>query len=102
MELYDRQFERAVEMARVLFFQVLSAAAHPPVVHIAHGLAAGQEVELSDEELEVSEMQDETQDETQEVSATSGPDLLSLQVPEGRDIYRFHYLPKFVGNFEVW
>ena len=42
------------------------------------------------------------QDETQEASATSSPDPLSLNVPEDRDIDLFRSLPNSAGSSEAW
>lgn len=62
---------------------VVPAAALPPVVHPAGSHLEPQQVEeLYFERSQASEMQDETQ----EASATSSPDPLTLEVPEGRDI----------------
>jgi hypothetical protein len=50
--------------------------------------------ELSFGRLEASEMQDETQ----EAAATSSPDPLTLEVPEGRDIDVFQSPPSSVAD----
>lgn len=75
--------EVQVVSADTLEVQVVPPAAFPAVVHLAEGhLEAKLELELSFDHLEVSEMQDETQ----EAAATSGPDPLTLVGPEDRDI----------------
>ena len=67
----------------VLDYRFVPAAAlllgvRPAQAHLESGQVEG----LSVERLEVSEMQDETQED----AATSSPDPLTLEVPEGRDI----------------
>jgi hypothetical protein len=41
------------------------------------------------------------QDETQEASATSSPDPLTLDGPEDRDIDVHHFLPNFADSYEA-
>lgn len=48
--------------------------------------------------LEVNEIQDETQ----EASATSSPDPLTLDGPEDRDIDLCHFLPNSAGSYEAY
>jgi hypothetical protein len=65
------------------------------VVH----LEAERVEELSFDHLEVSEMQDETQ----EAAATSSPDPLTLDGPEDRDIDVFQPLPNSAADSsEAW
>ena len=71
------------------------AAALPPVARPAEAHPELEQVgELSSGCLEAIEMQDETQ----EAAATSSPDPLTLEVPEGRDIDVFQSPPSSVAD----
>jgi hypothetical protein len=60
---------------------------------VAH-LETEQVEELTSDHLKVDEMQDETQ----EAAATSSPDPLTLDVPEGRDIDVLQFPPSPVAD----
>jgi hypothetical protein len=93
-DLYEG-FEETVED---IHLPQLPAVAFQVRVLLAGGhLAAEPVVELFSGGPEVSEMQDETQ----EASATSSPDPLTLDGPEDRDIDLSHSLPKSAGSCEA-
>lgn len=86
------------EMARCVDTLVRRAV---PAVGFPHGVRpaeahpeAERVEELSSDHLEVSEMQDETQ----EAAATSSPDPLTQEDPEGRDIDVCQFPPSSVAD----
>jgi hypothetical protein len=84
-----------VRIVNTLDPRAVRAGALPPGDRpaVAH-LEAEQAEELTFDQLKVDEMQDETQ----EAAATSSPDPLTLDVPEGRDIDVFQFPPSPVAD----
>lgn len=83
LTLVSGRIEEMVVCANALGPRPVLAAALPPGARPADTHPELEQVgELSSGRLKASEMQDETQ----EAAATSSPDPLTLEVPEGRDI----------------
>jgi hypothetical protein len=89
------RIEEMVGCANALGPRSVLAAALPPGVQRAEAHPELEQAEeLPFEHVKVSEMQDETQ----EAAATSSPDPLTLEVPEGRDIDVFQSPPSSVSD----
>lgn len=98
--LKDATIERTegkLVIVDVLLLRFLAAAALLLVSSAERHLETAQVVESVFDHLEVSEMQDETQ----EAAATSSPDPLTLVGPKDRDIDVHHSLPSSVDSCEA-